>query len=115
MRINLDQAGFPARTAPGVIHVSGLPADPEPAHTRNLVDLSWAECPCWKACSSGYDPGRGYCTEDWRGDLPRCCDNLRNNERSRHSFVISGNYPANEERSIGSFTPETFCLVGVQI
>lgn len=47
--------------------------------------------------------------------LPRCCDDLRNKERSRCSFVIGGNYPANEKSSIGSFTPETFCLVGVHI
>jgi hypothetical protein len=40
---------------------------------------------------------------------------LENNERSRCFFVISGNYPANEESSIGSFTPETFCLVRVHV
>src|SRR5882672_12110365 len=118
MRINLYQAGFPACSAPRVIHVSRLPADPETAHARNLVDLSWAEFPCWKARTSGYDlqglsPCRGYCTGGWRCDLPRCCDELRNNERSRCSFVIGGNYPSNEESSIGSFTPETFSLVGV--
>src|SRR5262252_469803 len=67
---------FPVTAFTTPVHISGLPADSETAHMRNLVDLSWAEFLCWNDRSRGYGAqglsrGRSYCTADWRGDLSR--------------------------------------------